>query len=146
VLLAVVIGLGGALYTMALTLPGNTPWQVRTVDWVRGHGGGGLVNSLENWWYGHNQPTGTVPAPGTLHPVPNFPGPVPAPTAAGTAPAPLPHPVGVARLPGEGRWSPGARRVGGVPVLYTGYFRPDPRYPSLVVGAAWLNQNLVAPS
>ena len=34
--------------------------------------------------------------------------------------------------------------MGGVLALYTGYFRPNPAYPSQIVGVAWMNQDLVA--
>jgi len=36
------------------------------------------------------------------------------------------------------------QRVGGVPPLFHGWFRPDPAYPSQVVGVAWFDQALTA--
>lgn len=56
----------------------------------------------------------------------------------------LPLLPGLAPLPGEARWSPSVQRVGGAPALYTGYFRPNPAYPSQVVGVAWIDQSLTS--
>jgi len=137
---ALVIGTAGLSYAQALTYPGNAGWQVRTVEWVRDHGGGGLVDVVENWWFAHNVPTGTAPAPGSLPAVTGV-----APVAAtAVQPSRLPLLAGVASLPGEGVWSPGPQKVGGAPALYTGWFRPDPAYPSQIVGAAWLDQSLTS--
>lgn len=140
VVVALMIGTAGPSYVQALTFPGDASWQVRTVEWVRDHGGGGLVNVVENWWFAHNVPTGTAPAPGSL-PAPTETAPV---TVAAAQPARLPLLPGVAPLPGEGVWTPGAQRVAGAPVLDTGWFRPDPAYPSQIVGAAWLDQSLTS--
>ncbi|NMI01665.1 hypothetical protein [Pseudonocardia acidicola] len=128
----------GVSYARALTFPGNASWPARTVGWVRDHGGGGLVDLLEYWRYSHNQPTGAAPAAAAL---PHASAALPAGSAG---PRPLPLLAGVPALPGEGMWTAGPRQVGGLPGLYTGYFRPDPRYPSLVVGAAWMDQALLS--
>lgn len=141
--LVVLIGTAGVSYGQALTYPGYADWATRTVDWVRSIGGGGLVAIVENWVYSFNAPTGSAPAPAAL----------PAAGSAGSAgsqgapavggvPRALPLLPGAAPLPGEAQWTPSPQRVGGVPALYTGYFRPDPHYPSLVVGTAWMDQNL----
>jgi hypothetical protein len=131
------IGTAALSYTHALTYPGNASWQVRTVEWVRDHGGTGLVNAVENWWFAHNVPTGIAPPASSLPSVDSA-------SITATA-AQLPHlPLlpGVAPLPGEGSWVPGAQRMGGVPALYTGWFRPDPAYPSQIVGTAWIDQSV----
>lgn len=137
----VLLGSAGLSYVQALTYPGNASWQVRTVEWVRDHGGAPLVNVVENWWYGHNAPTGSAPAPEAL---PSSSGGAAPVAPAGAAPPPsLPLLPGSSSLPGEAQWVPSAQRVGGAPVLYTGYFRPDPAYPSQIVGVAWMDQALV---
>lgn len=141
VVVVLLIDTAGVSYTQALQYPGDASWQVRTVEWVRDHGGGGLVDLVENWWFAHNQPIGTAPAPELL--------PVPAAAAAPVAPAGpqpprLPQMAGVAPLPGETAWASSAQRVGGVPAMYTSYFRPDPACPSEIVGAAWLDQSLTS--
>ena len=136
-----VLGTVGASYARAITYPGDASWQVRTVEWVRDHGDGGLVDAVENWWYAHNRPTGAAPAPGSL----------PLPGAASTpAPAATVHPpqlrvlAGAAPLPGEAVWQPSVQRVAGVPPLLHAYFRPNPAYPSQIVGVAWLDRSLMA--
>ena len=141
VLVALMIGTAGLSYAQALAYPGDASWQVRTVEWVRDNGGAGLVNAVENWWFAHNVPTGSAPAAGSLPEPAGAATPV---AAAAAQPPPLPLLPGTAALPGEGRWAPGAQRVNGVPALYTGYFRPDPAYPSQIVGAAWMDQSVTA--
>src|SRR6478672_1132530 len=61
-----VLGAPAASYVTALTAPGSADWQTTSVEWVRDHGGGPLVDTVENWWFAHNRPTGAVPAAGTL--------------------------------------------------------------------------------
>ena len=136
---ALLVAIVGLSYGQALTSPGSATWQTRSVDWVRGHGGSGLVNLVENIWYSFNAPSGRAPAPEQL---PTTGGETAAPVG-GPRPAELPLLPGAPRLPGEARWTPGPRRDGGPTALFTGWFRPDPAYPSQVVGAAWLNQSLV---
>lgn len=48
-LTAVLLGVVGLSYARALTYPGNASWEVRTVEWVRDHGGSGVVDIVENW-------------------------------------------------------------------------------------------------
>lgn len=147
--LLVVLVVPTASYVRALVAPGEADWQVRTVEWVRDHGGGPVVDTVENWWYAHNRPTGVAPAAGTV-PTDDAAVPSVAPaTAAAAAPAtavppPLPLLPGAAPLRNEAAWSPNPQRVGGTPPLYTGWFRPDPAYPSQIVGVAWMNQDLVS--
>jgi len=143
VVTVLLIGTVGLSYGQALAAPGYATWQVRTVDWVRDHGGGGLVNLAENWWYAHNIPTGTAPAASSL-PTAEAVAPAAAPTATTARPPVLPLPPGASPLAGEARWMPSPQLVGGSPVMYTGYFRPDTRFPSQIVGAAWLDQSLTS--
>lgn len=141
VVLVMAVGGVGWTYVQALTDPGAASWQVRTVDWVREHGGAPLVNAAENWWYTHNAPGGAVPAPGAV------PGPahVDIPVMVAAQPPPgLPLLPGRKPLPGEGQWVPSPQRVGGVPAIYTAFFRPAQAYPSQVAGIAWMDQTLVS--
>ncbi|WP_275295163.1 hypothetical protein [Amycolatopsis sp. La24] len=122
-------------YVRALTYPGNASVAVRTVDWLRDIGLGGIVNTLENWWYTRHPPSTAPPATTDL----------PARTGAaapanGPRPAPLPHlPGGPA---GEGVWTAGARNGRHV-AEYTTFVQPDPQHAGVVAGVAWLNQDLV---
>ena len=69
-MLAVVIVVVAALallgwsYVHALTAPGTDSLGAKSVEWVRGHGGRGLVQWVETEWYSHHPPpTGGVPDP-----------------------------------------------------------------------------------
>jgi hypothetical protein len=112
----------GVTYVQALTYPGNAPFGVRTVDWLRDMGAGPVVNAAENWWYTRHQPSAAPPPAAAL------------PRAA---------PAGVASLPGEGVGVPGARVPGGAAADYTTFLRPDPAHGSVVAAVAWLDQRLV---
>jgi hypothetical protein len=131
----------GISYVRALTAPGSATMTMRTVDWVRGHGGGRIVNALENWYYTRHQPASGPPDPAGL----------PRAATAVTAGAPprLPVPAGATPLAGEGAWSAGRTGPDGKPLIYTSWLRPDPQHLSVVVGAAWIradgtNTHLVA--
>jgi hypothetical protein len=135
-------------YLTALTAPGSTDWQTTSVEWLRDHGGGPAVDAAENWWYAHNRPTGGAPAAETLPTVaaPTLPSSTSAPfaTAAGAAHPPnLPLPAGRPPLPHEAQWVPDPDGSS-TAALYSAYFRPDPAYPSQVVGVAWMDQDLTA--
>jgi hypothetical protein len=43
-------------YVRALTYPGNASFSVRSVEWVRDHLGGGIVDAIENWRYSRQAP------------------------------------------------------------------------------------------
>ena len=143
VVIAAVLALIPALVSYVRTVTGasNSSLSINTVEWIRGHGARGLVNSVENLYYSWTAPAKGGPA---LRALPHQPG------VAASAPAarhrvvhvyrpprirPIIHPA----LPGEGMWrrtlSGHARRP---PVLITS-FRPDPSYPQLVAGVAWID-------
>jgi hypothetical protein len=46
----------GWSYVNALQAPGTDSLGIRTVEWVRDHGGNGIVNTIERWWYTNNPP------------------------------------------------------------------------------------------
>ena len=146
-----VLGVPAASYVTALTAPGSADWQTTSVEWVRDHGGGPLVDTVENWWYAHNRPTGAVPAAGTL---PTDDGPAGPPAAGGAArpatarpataqPPALPLLAGRPALAHEAEWVPNPDG-GATPALYSAYFRPNADYPSQIVGVAWMNQDLTS--
>ena len=142
----------GVSYTQALTAPGDATWQVRTVDWVRDHGGTPAVNTIENWYYTLQAPSTGPPAADTVPATPHTAGSTAhtagstAHTAGSTAGAAvaggpataLPVPANAASLPGEATWFPGRTATRGAAAVYTGYFRPDPSHPSIVAGVAWM--------
>jgi hypothetical protein len=145
-LLASLMALVGPLvsYAGVLTQTSDSSLGIRTVEWMRDHGARGLVNEIENLYYTLNAPATGGPA---LHALPRQPGTGSAGPASRShaavayRPAPIP-PVIHPALPSEGVWrssfSGHARRP---PVLITS-FRPDPNYPQLVAGVAWIDTRL----
>jgi hypothetical protein len=122
-------------YGEALSGRGGGSVSVRTVEWFRDHGGSGIVDIVENWYYALQKPQAAAPDPSQLPRLTSSTG----SAAPLQGPAPLPHRVDGA-LPGEGVWVPvGGDRPAAAPA-YTAYFRPDPSAPSVVAGVAWMDQ------
>jgi uncharacterized protein YigE (DUF2233 family) len=131
----------------ALTDPAIGPSPgARFVEWVRDHGGSGLVRWVENVWYSHHEPPrGGKPPKGAIPP--------PGPLAYGGRPGqrgvphlPIPPPIAPFTDPpvaGEGQWHPAGRTVDGVPAVYEAYMRPDAVHTSLVIGVAWMDTTLL---
>lgn len=132
---AVVIPVGISLGS-ALTAPGQASVPVRLVEWVRDHGGGPVVNVVENWWYARNAPQGATPDPAT---VPGGTGGTAPAGGSGAAP-PVLRSATAPALPGEGSWRAAAGQYG-APSVDTAYFRPLDQAPSVIVGAAWIDQS-----
>lgn len=123
-------------YAQALTYPGEASVSERTVDWIRDHGGGGVVDLVENWWFSRG-PAGSAPDPAAL------PAPVGVPSFAGTGPVSLAVLTGAPPVAGEGVWVAGPGATTSTPVLHTTFVRPDPRYPGVVAGVARIDTSLV---
>ncbi|MGZ0147735.1 phosphodiester glycosidase family protein [Kribbella sp. WER1] len=122
-------------YVRALLYPGNASFSVRTVEWFRDHGGGGLIDAIETWKYSHQQPPATgapidVTVPATTGPTAGEP--KASPTSAGLPVVRLLP--GVPPLQGEGVWS--VARRSGVPLLWTSWFRTDPGHLPVTAAAA----------
>ncbi len=129
-------------YVSAMAQRSDSSLGIRTVEWMRDNGARGLVNQVENWYYSLNAPAKGGPA---LRSLPAQSGVLAAGASTTHAhrvhhyrPArikPIIHPA----LPGEGVWhatfAAGGSRP---PVLITSY-RPDPSYPQLVAGVAWID-------
>lgn len=131
VLLLVVVG----SYGRALTYPGQASFSVRSVEWLRDHGAGSLVDRVENYWYTRHAPPTSAPDPaiGTHAPAVPVPG----------APAPL-RAIGSHLAPGEGSWIAGPVTARDVPPMFVTFVRPDPAHPGVFAGVARFDQNLVA--
>ena len=118
----------------------------RLTEWVRGHGGGGIVTFAEDVWYSWNAPpkggkpkAGAIPsAPKTTTTVPEAAGP-----AHLAAPAAI-APFVAAPTPGEGQWHPIGRTMDGIPTMYAAYLRPNAVNTSLVTGVAWMDTKLLS--
>jgi hypothetical protein len=141
VLLAAAICLvpAGISYLGDMTEPHNVGFGVASVEWMRAHGGNGVVSQIENWYY-----TLTAPAKGgpALHSLPSVGVRSAAVADVQREPAyrppnikPLIHPA----LPGEGVWRPAAAHAGPQPPVLLTTFRSDPEYPQFVAGVAWID-------
>ena len=138
-------------YVDYLQRPGSDTLSVRTVEWIRDHGGNGIVNTIERWWYTNNPPpTGGKPsaikvqdtvtdtttkadtAPPTYPQIQHL--------APPTARVPTPAPE---VEPNEGVWQPTGRLVSGQPAVYTTYVRPDAAHTSYYTGLMWLDTKLL---
>ena len=141
VVLATAISLLPAALSIArdLSRPHNVGLGVAAVEWMRAHGGNGIVSQVEDWYYTINAPAKGGPALAALPRVG---------VAAGgrrrRGPAvpyrpprirPLIHPA----LPGEGVWKPAAAHAGRRPPVLLTTFRSDPEYPQFVAGVAWID-------
>jgi len=140
VLLATAICLvpAGVSYLENITEPHEVGFGVASVEWMRGHGGNGIVSQIENWYYTLTAPSKGGPTLGSLPAVG---------VAGGTGPGgasrpyrppriePLIHPA----LPGEGVWRPAAAHAGPEPPVLLTTFRSDPEYPQFVAGVAWID-------
>jgi Phosphodiester glycosidase len=116
-------------YVRALTYPGEASFTVRTVEWVRDHGGGVLVDLLENWWYSR-PPSAAAPN------IASLPSPAAALPSRPREPAPIPVATGLKPLLGEGPWTAGRAASNGAPAIFTTFERPDAQHPSIVAGVA----------
>lgn len=146
-LLVFVVVMGPISYSYGtyLTAPGTSSTGERTVEWLRDHGGDGTVNRVEQWYYTRKSPGDAVPTASSL---PTIPAPIPARGATVSASAANPAPVDLVPLSsvpmrGEGVWTPGEQSVGGAPVLYTTFERPDRGNSSVVAGIVEFDQHLV---
>lgn len=131
-------------YTRALLYPGHAGFAARSVEWVRGHGGNGLVNAIELWRYTHDAPPATgAPADAAFGHLTQV-GQPPSDTRLITrhpllsGPAPVtPLPV-LPQLAGEGVWRSIITAPSASPTLYTSWFRPDAAHAPVTVAAAFL--------
>ena len=129
-LLMVVVGCSLA---SALTAASNTPTSVRLVEWLRDHGAAGLVSEVERFYYSFTAPGKGGPALRAL-PVVGVGG------AAGIGYRPPSiAPVISPPLPSEGVWQGTGPTVRGAPPVLVTTFRPDPAYPQMVAGLAWID-------
>ena len=138
-------------YASALTAPGSQAWTVRSVEWIRDHGGSGLVDTVERTWYRHHKPrVGGVPLRGPLAPrhisagVPVLRPPPPPAVRANPRLGANIVPLALPTLDGEGVWHPVALASGGMAAIYTTYLRPDPVHTSITTGVAWMDTSLLS--
>jgi hypothetical protein len=141
-LAAAVVALIPALvsYVSAMLKRSDSSLSIRTVEWIRDNGARGIVNSIENLYYTLTAPSKGGPA---LHRLPKQAG-VSVNTTARAHKVhyyrppdirPIIHPA----LAGEGVWHATFADGGPNPPVLITSFRPEPAYPRLVAGVAWIN-------
>jgi hypothetical protein len=133
-LLLLVVFVGS--FSLAMMQSSNVAFGVRAVEWLRENGAAWLVSDIESIYYSMNAPSKGGAALKRLPKV----GAAAATKVSADAPAAI-SPVITPALPGEGQWrSTGPVVRGAAPVLVT-TFRPDPTYPQLVAGVAWIDSS-----
>ena len=123
----------GIAFAGAMLRPSNVPFGVRSVEWLRDNGGAWLVSDVERFYYSFSAPSTGGPA---LRALPQ----VGSGAAGSYAPPPI-APVIRPALPGEGTWHGTGRLVAGAPPVLVTTFRPDPNYPQMVAGVAWIDSS-----
>jgi hypothetical protein len=147
-ILAVIVVLAapvGWSYVGYLRAPGSASWSERSVEWTRDHGGEGIVNHVEQWWYTRTAPGDGIPVASRL---PTVPVAVPARDATVDASTANPAPADVVPIApdpmsGEGIWMPGVQSVDGVPLIYSTFLRPDVENTAVVAAVLEFDQHLV---
>lgn len=127
-------------YFSALAGRSDSSVGVRTVEWLRDNGARGIVDDVENAYYSLTAPSKGGPALKTL---PRQSG------AVASQPIRIPRihlyrPANITAvihpsLPGEGVWRPTFADGGARPPVLITSFRPEPDYPQLVAGVAWID-------
>jgi hypothetical protein len=135
----------GGSYAGALRAPGTDTVEARTVEWLRDHDGGPIVDLAERWWYAWNEPAlGGLPAAADRD-VSIAPPAMALPAGASTTPkrpppAPLTSPAATP-LPDEGVWRPFGPLVDGEPAAWVTSVRPDARHTAALVRVVWLDSS-----
>lgn len=146
--LAALVLLSPVLYSYTTTMrrPSSLPLGVRTVEWIRAHGGNWVVDEIEHIWYSWHAPKKggqqlkSLPivglAPGVNHsPEPERP--------AAAWPPPI-KPVFPHHLPGEGIWKRTGPLVDGAPPVLVTTLRTELDYPQIVAYVAWFDHTRTA--
>jgi hypothetical protein len=121
-------------YVRALLYPGNASFGVRSVEWIRDHGAGGVIDAIETWKYSHQAP----PATGQPQDIPAI-APPRMPAKATDLPAIKLLP-GVKPLAHEGVWTVARQSNRGKALLWTGWFRADGAHLPVAAAAALIPQ------
>ncbi|HEY2317425.1 MAG TPA: phosphodiester glycosidase family protein [Solirubrobacteraceae bacterium] len=131
-------------YLLMLLQPSDTGLGIRSVEWLRDHGARGLVNQVESAYYSLNAPSTGGPA---LRALPHQGDAAPPDLTAPRAPSstayrpPRITPVISPALAGEGAWRPTFAGTAPRPPVLVTTFRPDPNYPQMVAGVAWIDSS-----
>jgi len=148
-LVAGIVGVGLVLTVLvsisvvgAWRTSGNENFQAKWADWLRSHHAAFIAQAVEQYYYDHHVPP-KGGSPGQLNAVPPPSG-QRGGARGGGLPRPSPVPLVVRPgLPGEGRWTPAAAVVHGVPAVYVAQFRADDIYTSQITSAVWIDPTLL---
>jgi Phosphodiester glycosidase len=121
-------------FALAMMQSSNVGFGVRAVEWLRENGAAWLVSDVESIYYSFSAPSTGGPA---LKKLPKV-GAAAANSVTRNAP-PAIAPVISPALPGEGQWRGTGPVVRGANPVYVTSFRPDPNYPQMVAGVAWID-------
>ncbi len=121
----------------AMSRPSNTGFGVRAVEWLRDNGAAWLVSDVEALYYSFSAPSTGGPALRAL-PTVGVAGAGAGAAAIGYRPPPI-SPVISPPLADEGRWHGTGPLVRGASPVLVATFRPDPDYPQMVAGVAWID-------
>ena len=137
-MITVVLVLGATVvsFASALNAPSNSSFGIRAVEWLRDNGAAWLVSDVESLYYSWTSPPTGGRALKTLPHV----GVGAAAASRGYAPPAIP-PVIHPALGGEGQWHGTGLLVQGAPPVRVTTFRPDPDYPQMVAGVAWIDSS-----
>ena len=125
-------------YVSMLEQPSDSSLGIRTTEWMRDNGARGLVTRIENLYYSLTAPSKGGPP---LKALPKQAGAVKPFVARPVHYYRPPNiaPVITAALPGEGVWHATFAAGGSRPPVLITSFRPEPSYPQLVAGVAWID-------
>ena len=132
--LVFLLGYVSIAFVSAMSAPSNVPFGLRAIEWMRDNGAAWLVSGIERYYYSWNAPSTGGAALKRLPKV----GVTGTGAAAAYQPAPIP-PVISPALPGEGQWHGTGPLVRGAPPVLVTTVRPDPNYPQMVAGVAWID-------
>jgi hypothetical protein len=123
-------------FLSAMLKPSSTGFGVNAVEWLRDNGGAGIVSEAERLYYSLNAPATGGAALKALPKVG-----VGGASAASSYAPPAIAPVIDPPLPGEGTWQGTGPVVHGAPPVLVTTFRPDPNYPQMLAGVAWIDSS-----
>jgi hypothetical protein len=123
-------------FVHALSQPSNSPFGIRSVEWLRDNGAAGLVAQIESTYYALTAPSKGGP---TLRALPQV-GIAGAASAVQSVYRPsriraLLHPA----LPSEGVWHATRPSLEAHPPVLLTTLRNQPEYPRVVAGLAWID-------
>jgi len=130
-------------YTRALLYPGHAGFAARSVEWIREHGGNGLVDAIETWRYTHDAPPAAGPPADAAFGHSPSSNQLPSPTRLSVrhhrrlGPAAVSPLSTLPPIPGEGIWRSIATAPSAGATLFTSWFRPDAAHAPVTVAAAF---------